>query len=554
MQVGRVLLLVDAHHISESLYDALNQHYTAEGEGDNRVEYTRLTMNGYTASFPMHPSFRCISIAQEQSARSLLPPYLNRFTKADLNYASALSVAQSNITRSIRDKCIVEAKPAKESGGGGVPTVHLLQLLIPGLTPDTIDSLAFQLKVGEGLTMSEAVSVSCKLLSYCIVPRRLLQLSCGFFEHLEVDGVAKLLCFWTELVQSRTHCLTEDYEEMQALRAQAGGGKEPPHLYLLTEQLQVCPLLAHKALATLYPDCVPLPGADSFTNLCNATDKKMERMLEQLREQEEGCYCCVYFDTSVASGNSVSLLVGRFMHLVNTVQLGADKHVVLIGVLGDSSRAGVPVDDVHLHYEHLWNFMFIDQIGGDDELLPLSNLLSSEADAMDNVLQPQCLCSLIASRALPIAQCVERRDGNACSRLAALLLEVFSDPDDPVAQAISCKIHSGLQHLGEKSWRRTALQRVHHARSLSEHLLSFLRGFAERALLQYSTALFSFKNFQTHCQPQSPTRELFFYLMQCPDILSDCSLATCAHVDLPFALPLSDRSRSLDSKHKLMMP
>jgi len=546
MQLGRVLLLVDAHHISESLYDALNQHYTPEGKGENRVEYTRLTMNGYTASFPMNPSFRCISIAQEQSARSLLPPYINRFTKADLNYASALSVAQVNVTRSIRDKCIVVAEQARGLGAGGA-RLDLLKLLIPGLTRDTVDSLAFQLRVqregvGGGLTMSEAVSVGCSLLSYCIVPRRLLQLTCGFFEHLAGDKVAELVSYWTELLRSRTHSLKEDYEEMQELRAQAGGTSEPPHLCLFTEQLQVCPLVARKALAALFPDCALLPGAD-FTNLRDVTDKHIGRLLEQLHEQEGGCYCCVHIDAS-AAGRSTSLLVGRFMHLVNSAQL-ADKHVVLICVLGDSSRAGVPADDVHLHYEELWSFMFIDQIGGDEEALPLCDLLSGEADALESVLQPHCLCSLIASRALPIAQCVERRDGVACSRLAALLLEVFSDPEDPVAQAVSCKIHSGLQHLGDKLWRRTALQKVSHARSLSEHLLIFLRGFAERALLQFSTALFSFKNFQTHCLPQSPTRELFVYLLQCPAILPDYSLATCAQVDLPLPLPLSNRSRSL---------
>jgi hypothetical protein len=72
MQNGGVLILVSAKHLYESLYDALNQHYSCEGEGTNRKYFTHLTMNGYTASFPIHQSFRCIVRAKQLNFSHLL--------------------------------------------------------------------------------------------------------------------------------------------------------------------------------------------------------------------------------------------------------------------------------------------------------------------------------------------------------------------------------------------------------------------------------------------------------------------------------------------------
>jgi hypothetical protein len=69
MQNGGIPILVTAKDLYESLYDALNQHYSC----DCRKYFTRLTMNGYTASFPIHQLFRCIAIQQEKEATELLP-------------------------------------------------------------------------------------------------------------------------------------------------------------------------------------------------------------------------------------------------------------------------------------------------------------------------------------------------------------------------------------------------------------------------------------------------------------------------------------------------
>ena len=61
-------------------------------------------MNGYTNHFPISSKFRFIVIGQEATCRDLLPPFINRFVKTNLNFSSALSLAQHNLAGYLRLK------------------------------------------------------------------------------------------------------------------------------------------------------------------------------------------------------------------------------------------------------------------------------------------------------------------------------------------------------------------------------------------------------------------------------------------------------------------
>lgn len=537
MQNGLVLILVGAHHISESLYDALNQHYVTEGKGENRVELTRLTMNGFTASFPVHASFRCISIEQEETCRSLLPPYINRFTKAHLNYSSALNVSQLSIARSVRAKSSVDIAGS---------SIDLLQLLVPGFSADTLDSLVFlvQTSTKHGLTLPATVKLCCDLLSFIVVPRRLQQLACGLYEQLSGDAINDKVSYWSELVSCRSHSLLEDFQELQSIRAKLNSSLAP-HLFLFTEQLQVSQADVERAIEFLFPACQSLAGASGFVNLNKATDMQITQLLAQLAEAEEGSFCCAYFDTTRTIGSTVSLLIDRFMHMVHCADLSPTKHVVLVGVLMNSSVPGRIHDDLQLHFDPLWNFMFIDELCvAEDTIVGLSALLTpGEESSLVNVLHPTVLASFIVDRALSIAQHEETRDGLACASLAALLVAVFSNEEDAVTIAVCDVILHNMQYIDEVksgSWRKAALRKVKHAHSLREHFTLFLRAFSERAILKFGAELFAFRNFVTHCAPESTTRVLFVQLLRSPLMVSERSLSACVNVDLP--LPVTNSS------------
>ena len=194
MLSGKTLILVGANHIYESLYDALNQHYTVEGEGENRKYFTRLTMNGYTASFPMHETFRCIAIEQVATCESLLPPFINRFSKAFLNYSSALSIQQRNLARRIRASSIVQTDNGEEA--------DILRLLIPGFTDDTIDSLVLLFPtstLNSASEMDSALEYSTNQLGYLCAPRRLQQLANGMYQGFNNDRAQEVIRKWNQV-------------------------------------------------------------------------------------------------------------------------------------------------------------------------------------------------------------------------------------------------------------------------------------------------------------------------------------------------------------------
>ena len=230
MQNGGVLILVSAKHLYESLYDALNQHYSCEGEGTNRKYFTHLTMNGYTASFPIHQSFRCIAIEQESEAMNLLPPFVNRFVKATLNYSTALTSQQSNLAARIHDAATLTI--------GGAYSVNLLKILIPGFTLDTLSSLSYLFpsdSITNHFSFRESFELARRRLGLLISPRLLCHLQYDRFEGIRGDH--DVIRDWSNYAQDtpdgeRTYIFQEDLALLEKLYP-----PEFPHLLLLTEDI-----------------------------------------------------------------------------------------------------------------------------------------------------------------------------------------------------------------------------------------------------------------------------------------------------------------------------
>eukprot|EP01035_Chromulina_nebulosa_P020147 gene20147-26157_t len=110
LREGKTLILVRARHLYEALLDALNVHYVKDMSTDGDILHkTMLSMAGITQSVFVRPTFRCIALEDRDELKEhVMPPLINRFSKATLTYASALSQQQRLVRKFITSHGIVQ--------------------------------------------------------------------------------------------------------------------------------------------------------------------------------------------------------------------------------------------------------------------------------------------------------------------------------------------------------------------------------------------------------------------------------------------------------------
>ena len=125
------------------------------------------------------------------------------------------------------------------------------------------------------------------------------------------------------------------------------------------------------------------------------------------------------------------------------MDLGSDRHVILIGIVQNSSvPRELPSLQFHLHFHPGWKYMFVDDIWNDSSI-PLSQLIDPEVSTMNKVLSVTLFCELVCSKALEIAQRVVI--SSFVEKLHDQILQVF-DPS-----RVDCPIYnSGYEFKGEK--------------------------------------------------------------------------------------------------------
>lgn len=527
MLSGRTLILVGAKHLYESLYDALNLHYTVEGEGENKKYFTCLTMNGFTAYFPIHSSFRCIVIEQESTCRNLLPPFINRFAKAHLNYCSALTVPQSNLARLIRAHAEI---PTPEG------MIDLLPLLISGFTKDTIDSLCFLFsseRLSTATDIQEAAEFCLYRLSYLCSPRRLQQLAMEMFEGFSNDRAQEVIKRWTV---ARTHCLCEDVKILDS--RQLKWEMHWQHLFLTTEQLVDFTSVIVPALSKVFPGS-ELAVTEPLNLNFGAFDNEIADFLSKLEETKEKEGFSVAFFNSNAQ-NCVDQ-VERFFYLVNLRNLPSCKHIVLIGLMRNSSIPQPPSDLFHLHMDAAWMYMFIDEISSLDHQFISTRLdvLLDNSIEVSSVVNDEFFCRAIIYRARSIAQRVEYTK-ERIEKLEGAIVEAFSSP--LAVQRIIARIKEQfytIEALKRGQWRRIALKRVRQTDSLFQQLYFFLTSFVERCILQFSTPLFGFENMR-HSTVESDFHDVFSSIFGSHLVVVQPDLAQCVHIHLPLVSAWKD--------------
>jgi hypothetical protein len=522
MLSGKVLILVGAKHLYESMYDSLNQHYSVEGEGENKKYYTRLTMNGYTASFPIHSSFRCIAIEQADSASELLPPFINRFAKAHLNYYSALSVPQRNLVVKIQGNSFVPV-------GDGT---DILTHLIPGLTDDTFHSLAFLfsadlLKSTDQFRRAEECAVA--KLAFLCSPRRMQHLSTNLFELFAGQRAHEIIRFWNV---PRTHTLKGDFTFL------AEGFKFSDevyqHLYLLTEQRCLDFRNVCDNVMEVFGGSVP--AKDDFVNLnMIASDGEVTAVLASLCETTEASFIVALCDMT---HQNAADHVERFVYLVNTLNVESDKHVVLIAMVRNSAVPNTPLDKFHLHFDHKWCYLFLDEIDTSEQYsqITLEMMLSPDAADVGALLAPPFMNELVLTKSLSIAQKIDPTNNHLETVLKQIELSFGqgSFAAEIVCTRI-CGLLLGLDSVNNGGWRLLSLKKIRQTHTLREQFYLFLAAFVERCLLQFATPLFKFGNF-VHSLPGSPFEQLFCLLLQSDIIVPPPDLTLCPMVDLPLTV------------------
>ena len=528
MLSGKVLILVGARHIYESLYDALNQHYTVEGEGENKKYFTRLTMNGYTASFPMHETFRCIAIEQEATCQTLLPPFINRFAKAFLNYSSAVAIQQRNLARMIRANSIVQTDDGKEA--------DILKLLIPGYMDDTVDSLVLLFSsayLNTAAEMQSALDYALGQLGYLCAPRRLQQLSNGIYQGFSNDRAQEVIRKWN---QARTHSVVDDVAELSEYRTESIENFQ--HYFFLTEQRCLEFELIQQSISQLLPEAATCSVSEALDINITIGEGEILESFAKLTQGEGESFLVAIFDTSF---QNCADQVEKFLFLVSMAALPTSKHVVVIGVVKNSSVAGIPTDNLFLHLDSKWAYLFVDEISPIQskhvplfEFLDYNTLTASQQIA--NFLNPEVFCDLVCSRALSIAQRV-KKSANDIEKLKWDIVSTFRNYEGAsifIATRI-CEQLYAMETLNHGRWISLALRKLRQTDSLRHQLHTFLAAVVERCVLKYCTPLFGFANFQ-HSMSASPLHHIFSALILSKVIVHQLDLSSCVHIERPLTV------------------
>lgn len=564
MLSGGVLILIGAKHIYESLYDVLNQHHSVEGVGIDRKYFTKLTMNGYTTIFPISSSFRCIVIEQESTCYELLPPFINRFVKASLNYSTALSPQQKKLSISISTSSMIIPDDSS------IP-INLLKLLIPGFSDDTIDSLAYLFpteKLTSDYEISQLKSIAVERLGFMCCPRRMLQISTGLFGKFSSNQANEVLNYWRNGFQ-RLHTLSDDIDSLRRFHESPD---EIPHVFLVTEHRSYDFIVLNNALSKIYPHAeLGIPNTIDLTRLTDEADISCH--LHELASFSGPAYCVFVLDvqsTDFRQSNNVSRLE-KFMYLLNKADLPVDKHVALLVILRNTSSLSMQQVvnsenkiDFNLHFDPKWLYLYLDEVfeyvcddeSYNEEKDDISTLtdnrkwqetssncnfpswslacLFDPSDNLVDILDPNIVCEFLASRSLSIAQKV--RSSRDIAIMNDHLKSTFEAPtEDSAAYAIAARVLEGIcevEDLRSGKWRRIALKRIKFAESLRLHLLMFVSSLIEKSFLQYSTSFFSFENIY-HCSPYSTASSLFRLLVSSHVLIPQEDLSKCVFVDIP---------------------
>lgn len=235
-------------------------------------------MNGYTSSFPIHHSFRCIVIEQQSTCQSLLPPFINRFAKCLLNYSSALSIQQKNLSRAIRGKSKITLDDNS--------TKDILEILIPGYSEDTVDSLAFSIpteNLKDKHDFDVALQYSILQLSYLCSPRRLYQLIHGMFEGFSNDRAQDMIQSWNI---KRSHILIDDINDLNTMKKEMNqtNSENLQHLFILTEQRCLSPEVLSTTIMEVYSNSNE--GLENIIDINRITsDNEIFEILQQLNKK-----------------------------------------------------------------------------------------------------------------------------------------------------------------------------------------------------------------------------------------------------------------------------
>lgn len=542
MIAGGVLILVGAQHIYESLYDALNQHYSVEGTGMDRKFFTRLTMNGYTTSFPLHCNFRCIVIEQEASSDRLLPPFLNRFVKASLNFSVALTVEQSNLARYLLEQAQVMTDDKKGS-------VNILPILIPGFCDDTLDSLAFQFSSEQLQSNFEGCKQEAlNRLKLLTSPRRLLQLCSGLYKNLKSDTSLESLKRWQD-IDDREYTLTTDSVILNKAYRRSPLAR---HIVVFTEQRNVDWETIRDAVQQSLPvDSQLVPSNPVNVNRINSS-KEIEQLLTELNSHEGNAHLIAAFDTTNASGKDFTNQFERFMHAFSNECYDNRKVVVLICVVANSSKPGGldsnknskdgVIDELQLHMDSKWKYIFVDEIDDlrDDEqecaIYSLSELILNESSlALHLQFDGDIIFSIIGNQIVSLVQSIQI-SGNRLvdyDQAEQIFEALLSDPTEAI-QEFAMRVLKSIQSidgLGYGAWQRAALIQVKYADSLRLQLTEYIMTVVKRVFVEYCDVLFMHANYR-HALPDSPLSNVFATLVQSSIIVPERDVTMCAGINL----------------------
>jgi hypothetical protein len=192
MSVGHTVVLVHCEQLYESLYDVLNQHYTAFGD----QMYTRLAFGPESQPCYISDKFRlCVVVEAKEAYSNISPALLNRFEKQVLDWNTLLTMERHELMNKLTTQVLKDLSLC-----GTLP----LKQIVAGYNQDMLASLV-QLGDESMSTLTARLLQVCSPEAFCLLAQP------KYSEHRQriqyATGVDPVECYF----EKQTHCSLERF-------------------------------------------------------------------------------------------------------------------------------------------------------------------------------------------------------------------------------------------------------------------------------------------------------------------------------------------------------
>jgi hypothetical protein len=441
-----------------------------------------------------------------------LPPLINRFSKVELTYSSALTLSQRQTRETLSSMC-------KVTVGTGVNALemNILKFLIPGLSNETLDSAVCAFSTLDSLI---------KRLCFCFSQKNLRRLLFNLVEGLNTSSSQLVISSWHE--RWKEHECDLEFVDV-AMNSIEMSETNSQHLMIITEQLQLNESSVIEVVTSIFKfgeDESNVIVTPTLYLLNQTTSQDIQVALTSLRRvptDENTRAVSVFVIDTTSSTQSVP--IDSFMYAVSSETFEIWTHVVLIVVVPDmvsptSKQSEVKVDgkegDVSVKekvneeskfsfiFDSNWSQVFADEVVPEKlyEEQEGSLLSTLERDVLfHEILDEKIITALVLKKdhLTTLSQSLSSTSSEVDKNINYLKL-LFSK-ETPLKSTIIqlLVLYTSKYEVTFQRWSKLALMKARFfSDSLCATYIDYIGGFVIRVLLHIFEKLSQFRTLQVY--------------------------------------------------------